>query len=61
MKKYEYASVAYETLVFATVSEHRTVIDEYAAQGYRYGDAIVTETDAHGRPRKLDLIFEMDE
>ncbi|MEQ3361862.1 DUF4177 domain-containing protein [Raoultibacter massiliensis] len=60
MKKYEYASIAYETLMFAFASEHRAVIDDYAARGYRYVDSIITETDAHGRPRKLDLIFEID-
>lgn len=61
MKTYEYVSVSYHGMLFPAVSEHREIIDEYAANGYRYVDSIVTEFDNSGRPSKLDLIFEKDD
>lgn len=62
MKKYEYVTVSYKAkdMVISAVSEHREVIDQYAAQGYRYVGMIPTETGAGGCPRKIDLIFEKE-
>lgn len=43
-----------------SVTEHHAVIDEYTANGYRYVDSIVTETDSRGGVKKMDLVFEKD-
>lgn len=62
MKRYEYVSISCTTTnIFMPVAyEHRAVIDEYAANGYRYVDSIITETDSRGGIKKLDLVFEKD-
>ena len=62
MKTYEYATIHYKTtgIVMAGTSEHRDVIDDYAARGYRYVDSIIVEADNNARPRKVDLVFEKD-
>ena len=64
MKEYEYVSVKYKMLETFTlgngISEHREIIDDYAARGYRYVDSIVTEVDNSARIRKVDLVFEKD-
>lgn len=63
MKKYEYVNVDYKMkdVVMATLSEHREIIDRYAAMGYIYKGMIPTEISANGCARKVDLIFEKDE
>lgn len=64
MKEYEYASVDYKMreafMLGYGISEHREIIDDYAARGYRYVDSIVTEVDNGARIRKVDLVFEKD-
>lgn len=47
-------------LAVAYVSEHREIIDQYAAQGYRFVAAIPTEMKINGCIRKMDLIFEKE-
>ena len=41
--------------------EHRQIIDEYAAKGYRYVGYIPTEMTGHGQILEMDLVFEIDE
>lgn len=64
MRKYEYVSVDYNKrevfIVGFGISEHREIIDDYAARGYRYVDSIITEVDSNARIRKIDLVFEKD-
>ncbi|MBC2887806.1 DUF4177 domain-containing protein [Gordonibacter massiliensis (ex Traore et al. 2017)] len=64
MKEYEYVSVDYKMMeVFMLgrgISEHREIIDDYAARGYRYVDSIITEVDNAAHIRKIDLVFEKD-
>ena len=63
MKKYEYVGVSYKTkdLVFVGIgADHRAIIDEYAAKGYRFVGSIVTEMDNNARIRAIDLVFERD-
>ena len=60
MKKYEYVSINISYLFGAGSVEHRQIIDSYAARGYRYVGHIPTDIDAHGKIRKIDLIFEID-
>ena len=38
--------------------EHRSIIDEYAAQGWRYVGYIPTAFTGHGGTSEIDLIFE---
>lgn len=60
MKKYEYVRVHMEGIFDAKAEKHREIIDEYAAQGYRYAGYIPTYIDMDGKMREIDLIFEID-
>ncbi len=44
----------------AESEEHRKVIDEYAANGYRYVGYIPVYIDMNGKLKDLDLIFEAE-
>ena len=59
MKQYTYVSLLYEGVMTSKLSEHREIIDKYAAQGWLYVDHIVTHQ-SDGQYAKLDLIFEKD-
>lgn len=61
MKKYEYVQVHIGKLVGAKSEEHRRIIDEYAAKGYRYAGFIPTNMSDYGKIKDMDLIFERDE
>ena len=62
MKQYEYGNVAYimKDVVLAVTMEHRDIINDYAAKGYRYAGMIPTEISANGCIRRRDLILEKD-
>lgn len=62
MRKYEFVSVKYNSknAVYATVSEHRTIIAEYAEKGFLFVGTIPTEVNVNGCPRIIDLIFVKD-
>lgn len=47
-------------LAVAYVDEHRKIINQYAARGYRFVTAIPTEMKINGCVRKMDLIFEKE-
>ena len=58
MKKYEYVTVYIGKFFGAKSEEHRKIIDEYAAKGYRYVGYIPTVLDDFGKIKDIDLIFE---
>ncbi len=60
MKKYEYVNIDIDSFFGAGSEEHRQIIDEYAAKGYRYVGYIPTNINDHGKIKELDLIFEID-
>ena len=61
VKKYEYVSLCIDGWIFgSTCEEHRKIIDEYAARGYRYVGYLPTHTNTNGRMTDIDLIFEID-
>ncbi len=60
MKKYEYVNVHIGKLCGAKSEEHRTIIDQYAAKGYRYAGFIPTNMSDYGKIKDMDLVFEMD-
>ena len=60
MKKYEYVNWDISTWFGAGTEEHRQVIDEYAAKGYRYVGFIPTDINDHGKIKQIDLIFEIE-
>lgn len=60
MKKYEYVAVHIGKIVGAKSENHRTIIDEYAAKGYRYVGYIPTNIDGYGKTKDMDLVFETD-
>ncbi len=62
MKKYEYKRIITSKFIGAHLdNQHRQIIDEYAAKGYRYVGFIPTDITDHGKIQAMDLIFEIDE
>ncbi len=61
MKHYEYLSIRSDKWIGAKFENHRVIIDEYAAMGYRYVGWIPTEISDGGIVKAMDLIFERDE
>lgn len=60
MKKYVYVNVHIGKFFGAKSEEHRIIIDEYAAKGYRYVGYVPTNTSDYGKIMDMDLIFEID-
>ena len=60
MKKYEYVNVHIGRLCGAKSEEHRAIIDQYAAKGYRYVGYIPTNISDYGKIKDMDLIFEIE-
>ena len=60
MKSYEYVSVSLWKFLGASMDQHRDIIDEYAAKGYRYVGYVPTNMNGHGVVTEIDLIFEKD-
>ena len=60
MKNYVYVNVHIGTFWSAKSEEHRDIIDEYAAKGYRYAGYIPTNINDYGKIKDMDLIFETD-
>ena len=61
MKQYEYVSVHIGKLFGAASEEHRKIINDYAAKGWRYVGFIPTNMNDYGKLKDIDLIFEKDE
>lgn len=61
MKKYTYVSVHMGKLFGAICEEHRKIIDDYAAKGWRYAGFIPTNMNDYGKIKDIDLVFEKDE
>ena len=61
MKKYEYVNVIINKFIGAKSEEHRQIIDEYAAKGYRYVGFVPTNISDYGKIKEMDLIFEIDQ
>ncbi len=61
MKKYEYVTIKkINKFIGAECTEHRSIIDSYAANGYRYAGFIPTKMTDYGKIKEIDLIFEKD-
>lgn len=63
MKKYEFVTIKVKNnpVMNADLSEHRKVIEEYAAKGYSYKGNIPTVQGPSGKIIEMDLIFEIEE
>ena len=61
MKKYEYVYINFDGFLGSGSEEHRQIIDEYAAKGYRYVGYVPTNMTPHGKIVEMDLIFEIDQ
>lgn len=61
MYRYEYVTLDSETIMGGRFSEHRPVIDEYAAKGWRFAGWLPAKSTDHGKITKVDLIFEKEE
>lgn len=59
--RYEYVTVYIGKFIGAGTEEHREIINEYAARGYRYVGFIPTKITDYGKIKELDLIFEVPE
>lgn len=60
MKRYEYVNLKMGKLFSSKTEEHRNIIDQYAARGYRFVGFVPTHIDTDGKINKIDLIFEID-
>lgn len=60
MKQYKYEKIRIASFWRAGSKEHRDIIDDYAARGYRYVGYIPTKIESYGRVTEIDLIFEAD-
>lgn len=60
MKRYEYVNIHIGNFCGAKSEEHRAIIDEYAAKGYRYVGYIPTKISDYGTIKDMDLVFEID-
>lgn len=60
MKKYAYVNIHINKFIGARSEEHRKIIDDYAARGWKYVGYIPTIISDYGKIKDLDLIFEMD-
>lgn len=60
MKKYEYVNIHIGKFCGAKSEEHRKIIDQYAAKGYRYVGFIPTNISDYGKIKDMDLIFEAE-
>ena len=60
MKQYEYVSVHIGKLFGAASEEHREIINDYAAKGWRYVGYIPTRFSGEGGSKEIDLIFERE-
>jgi hypothetical protein len=62
MKKYEYKKLITTKFFGARLDDqHRQIINEYAAKGYRYVGFIPTNMTEQGKIEAIDLIFEIEE
>ena len=61
IKKYVYVNININAFIGAGSEEHRQIIDEYAAKGYKYVGYIPTNISDYGKIKKMDLIFEIDQ
>ena len=61
MRKYEYVSINIAGFLGAGSEEHRQIIDDYAAKGYKYVGYIPTNITSHGKIIEMDLIFEINQ
>lgn len=60
MKKYEYVRLRIGKFIGAKSEEHRAVIDDYAARGWRYVGYIPAVISDYGKILQMDLVFEQD-
>ncbi len=58
--RYEYVEVHINRFLGAGSKEHRRLIDEYAAKGYRYVGFIAVNMTDYGKIKDVDLIFEIE-
>lgn len=63
MKKYDFVTIKVKNnpVMNADLSEHRKVIEEYAAKGFSYKGYIPTVQGPSGKIIEMDLIFEIEE
>ena len=61
MKRYEFVPVDIYGVFSSGSKEHRQIIREYAAKGYRYVGYIPTHISNNGKVTEIDLVFEIDE
>lgn len=62
MFRYEYVTIhtGGGFWVDNSAAEHRTVIDEYAAKGWRFAGYVPTMFTSNGGLKEMDLIFEIE-
>lgn len=60
MYEYKYVTVIGEGVTATKYQEHRKIIDENAAEGWRYVGYIPIHITNSGNPVQIDMIFERE-
>lgn len=60
MYEYKYVDILTDGTVAAKITEHRGLIDRYAAEGWRYVGFLPTHISRSGVLCNIDLIFERE-
>lgn len=60
MKQYEFVHLNINSFFGSGSEEHRKIIADSAAAGWRYVGFIPTSISDHGKIREMDLVFEKD-
>lgn len=58
---YKYIYVEATVYGFLKTANHREIIDEYSAKGWKYVDSIPTTSNSYGKITNVDLVFEKEE
>lgn len=61
MKIYKYMYFKVKAGGLFTETEHRTVIDQYSQEGWRFIAAIPLKSGSYGQIKEVDLVFEKEE
>ena len=60
IKIYKYIYVTAKTEGFIRKADYRELIEQYSKEGWRFITAIPSKSDAYGKIKEFDLVFEKE-